>query len=334
MERLGFLQLAKRFLLLGKEANTTPTTSPEDSSRFIQRPPAGRTLSLKIFNRVASSDRLDELAEVKTDRLPRAEPKNKAYKKKFHSYKEGAAAARARKENADPRLGVASVGRKHVWGRGGGGEVVAELRRPPPQRTLLYQEYTTRVAQIPGLNIIPDLGRPASRGPAGADPYPRKGRISNNNNNEESKAPGELWLPQSRPSSVENDDALNRLNAMSDQSGNLSSGVANSSRAIKSPSKVEKDITATYFLLKCFCNWKLIFKIYISFDFLRRPGADTQGASIAEATPAKVFRCWSCPRLTAMLLDHPCGVTPSPNRTPPYTPPPPPSTTELSLPCP
>ena len=82
MERLGFLQLAKRFLLLGKgEANNTP--SAEDS-RFIQpRPPAGRTLSLKIFNRVsASTEQLEQneaVSDLRNDRLPRSEVTKRSF---------------------------------------------------------------------------------------------------------------------------------------------------------------------------------------------------------------------------------------------------------------
>ena len=150
MERLGFLQLAKRFLQLGKEA-----AAPEEDARYIQlRPPASRTLSLKIFNRLPPAEEIQAAAEQRND-----QPQRSAGRKKFHSVKEGANSRAARKENADPRLRIASVGRKHVFAAAGGGdgrESAERLPLPPPPRKIMYQEYRTRVAQIPGINIIAD----------------------------------------------------------------------------------------------------------------------------------------------------------------------------------
>jgi hypothetical protein len=121
MERLGFLQLAKRFLQLGKDAATTPDEADDD--RYIQprppptaRPPAGRTLSLKIFNRIqqSASASPNGAAGEGSGGIAGDQPRSR---KKFHSVKEGGAIHRAggRKENADPRLRIASVGRKHVF---------------------------------------------------------------------------------------------------------------------------------------------------------------------------------------------------------------------------
>lgn len=207
MERLGFLQLAKRFLLLGKEATTTTGGGggSEEDPHYIQpaaaataanRPPAGRTLSLKIFNRVqtgggggsspAWSDHnggmvaaLDAAANSTNNNEQSRSSTEFRKKKKFHSVKEGTrsttgdggARSAGRKENADPRrLRIASVGRKHVFSGGGGvilpppaAAVAAEAGAWRGQRrpVLLYQEYTTRVAQIPGMNIMVDLSSPS-----------------------------------------------------------------------------------------------------------------------------------------------------------------------------
>ena len=233
MERLGFLQLAKRFLLLGKgEANNTP--SAEDS-RFIQpRPPAGRTLSLKIFNRVsASTEQLEQneaVSDLRNDRLPRSEV-TKGHKKKFHSYKEGAA-SRARKENADPRLRIASVGRKHVWRTT---TTTAEEIRGIPPRTLVYQEYTTKVAQIPGINIMADLSSPTTRESAGENP--RNGRLShNNNNNNNNNNDGKMAHPPEDSTDSKRDDTpgdVANRNLPLEQSGDSQ---------LISPSQVERDI--------------------------------------------------------------------------------------------
>jgi hypothetical protein len=118
MERLGFLQLAKRFLQLGKDATTTPDDADDD--RYIQprppptaRPPAGRTLSLKIFNRIQqSASASPNGGEGSGGGIASDQPRTR---KKFHSVKEGAIHRAGRKENADPRLRIASVGRKHVF---------------------------------------------------------------------------------------------------------------------------------------------------------------------------------------------------------------------------
>jgi len=114
MERLGFLQLAKRFLQLGKDATTSPDDSDDD--RYIQhrtpptaRPPAGRTLSLKIFNRIQQSASASPNGGGEGSGGIADQPRSR---KKFHSVKEGGI---HRKENADPRLRIASVGRKHVF---------------------------------------------------------------------------------------------------------------------------------------------------------------------------------------------------------------------------
>jgi hypothetical protein len=116
MERLGFLQLAKRFLQLGKDATTTPDDADD---RFIQprppsaRPPAGRTLSLKIFNRIQQSPSASPNgAGEGSGGIAGDQPRSR---KKFHSVKEGTIYRAGRKENADPRLRIASVGRKHVF---------------------------------------------------------------------------------------------------------------------------------------------------------------------------------------------------------------------------
>ena len=133
MERLGFLQLAKRFLQLGKDATTTPDDADDD--RYIQprppttaRPPAGRTLSLKIFNRIqqsASASPNGGGGEGSGGGIASAGDQPRS-RKKFHSVKEGAIhRAGGRKENADPRLRIASVGRKHVFG---GCRVASEIR--------------------------------------------------------------------------------------------------------------------------------------------------------------------------------------------------------------
>jgi hypothetical protein len=149
MERLGFLQLAKRFLQLGKES--PPSPAPPEDDRFIQpRPPASRTLSLKLFTRatggggenngVVAADRRND------DQLPRS-----AARKKFHSVKEGAlsrAGARS-KENADPQLRIASVGRKHVFRSAGGGGVPDAVAVRQPPRTLLYQAGVYTLENIP-----------------------------------------------------------------------------------------------------------------------------------------------------------------------------------------
>ncbi len=114
MERLGFLQLAKRFLQLGKDATATPDDAEDD--RYIQprppptaRPPAGRTLSLKIFNRIQQSASASPNGAGEGIVTASDQPRSR---KKFHSVKEGTI---HRKENADPRLRIASVGRKHVF---------------------------------------------------------------------------------------------------------------------------------------------------------------------------------------------------------------------------
>jgi hypothetical protein len=115
MERLGFLQLAKRFLQLGKDA---AAATPEDADdRYIQprppttaRPPAGRTLSLKIFNRIQQSASASPNGEGSANASD--QPRSR---KKFHSVKEGTIHRAGRNENADPRLRIASVGRKHVF---------------------------------------------------------------------------------------------------------------------------------------------------------------------------------------------------------------------------
>jgi hypothetical protein len=117
MERLGFLQLAKRFLQLGKDATTTPDDADD---RYIQprppttaQPPAGRTLSLKIFNRIQQSASASPNGggggEGSGGGIASDQRRSR---KKFHSVKEGTI---HRKENADPRLRIASVGRKHVF---------------------------------------------------------------------------------------------------------------------------------------------------------------------------------------------------------------------------
>jgi hypothetical protein len=116
MERLGFLQLAKRFLQLGKDATTTPDDADDD--RYIQprppaaRPPAGRTLSLKIFNRMQQSASASPNGAGEGIATASDQPRSR---KKFHSVKEGTIHRAGRKENADPRLRIASVGRKHVF---------------------------------------------------------------------------------------------------------------------------------------------------------------------------------------------------------------------------
>jgi hypothetical protein len=122
MERLGFLQLAKRFLQLGKDATTTPDDADDD--RYIQprppptsRPPAGRTLSLKIFNRIqqsASASPNGGGGDGSGGGIAIAGEQPR-WRKKFHSVKEGAIHRAGRKENADPRLRIASVGRKNVF---------------------------------------------------------------------------------------------------------------------------------------------------------------------------------------------------------------------------
>ena len=117
MERLGFLQLAKRFLQLGKDA---AATADDADDRYIQppttitRPTPGRTLSLKIFNRVQQQPPAD-ISRERSDAVFDDQLSRSAARKKFHSVKEGANSRVGRKENADPCLRIASMGRKHVF---------------------------------------------------------------------------------------------------------------------------------------------------------------------------------------------------------------------------
>jgi hypothetical protein len=83
---------------------------------------------------------------------------------------------------------------------GGGGEGLEERTRLP--RTLLYQEYTTRVAQIPGLNIIDHSTSLADFS------APRNGAKTGNE-----RKPSETHAPLTRPTALAGKDPLTRPTA-------------------------------------------------------------------------------------------------------------------------
>ena len=89
--------------------------------------------------------------------------------------------------------------KKFLWPPTGGGGGEGE-ERPRLRRTLLYQEYTTRVAQIPGLNIIDHSTSLADFS------APRDGGAKTGNE----RKPSEL----TRPTALAGNDPLSRPTAL------------------------------------------------------------------------------------------------------------------------
>jgi hypothetical protein len=93
--------------------------------------------------------------------------------------------------------------KKFLWPPTGGGGGEGE-ERPRLRRTLLYQEYTTRVAQIPGLNIIDHSTSLADFS------APRAGGAKTGNERKTS----ETLAPLTRPNALAGNEPLTRPTAL------------------------------------------------------------------------------------------------------------------------